>query len=56
MERAQLDGIELEYELRGNGEPFVVPNATHLLEVENPRGVAEGLVGFFARHPLTVPA
>jgi pimeloyl-ACP methyl ester carboxylesterase len=36
-------------------EPFVVPNATHLLEVENPRGVAEGLAGFFARHPLPVP-
>jgi pimeloyl-ACP methyl ester carboxylesterase len=36
-------------------EPFVVPNATHLLEVENPRGVAEGLAGFFARNPLSVP-
>jgi len=35
-------------------EPFVVPNATHLLEVENPSGVAEGLADFFARHSLSV--
>jgi pimeloyl-ACP methyl ester carboxylesterase len=36
-------------------EPFVLPDATHLLQVENPRGMAEGLAAFFARHPLTVP-
>ena len=35
-----------------NVEPFVLPDATHLLEVENPRGMAEGLAAFFARHPL----
>jgi len=34
-------------------EPFVLPAATHLLQVQNPRGMAEGLVGFFARHPLS---
>lgn len=39
-----------------NVEPFVLPRATHLLEVENPRGLAEGLAAFFARHSLTVPA
>ena len=39
-----------------NVEPFVLPDATHLLQVENPRGMAEGLAAFFARHPLTVPA
>ena len=39
-----------------NVEPFVLPNATHLLQVENPRGMAEGLAAFFARHQLTVPA
>jgi pimeloyl-ACP methyl ester carboxylesterase len=33
-------------------EPFVVPNATHLLEVENPSAVAQALAGFLARHPL----
>jgi pimeloyl-ACP methyl ester carboxylesterase len=35
-----------------NAEPFVLPGATHLLHVENPRGMAEGLASFFARHPL----
>ena len=33
-------------------EPFVLPDATHLLQVQNPRGMAEGLAAFFARHPL----
>jgi len=36
-------------------ESAVVPEATHLLEVENPRGVAETLAAFFARHSLAVP-
>jgi pimeloyl-ACP methyl ester carboxylesterase len=35
-----------------NVEPFVLPDATHLLQVQNPRGMAEGLAAFFARHPL----
>jgi pimeloyl-ACP methyl ester carboxylesterase len=35
-----------------NVEPFVLPGATHLLQVQNPRGMAEGLAAFFARHPL----
>jgi pimeloyl-ACP methyl ester carboxylesterase len=35
-----------------NVEPFVLPDATHLLHLENPRGMAEGLAAFFARHPL----
>jgi hypothetical protein len=30
----------------------VVPDATHLLHLQNPRGMAEGLAGFFARHTL----
>jgi pimeloyl-ACP methyl ester carboxylesterase len=37
-------------------EPFVVAGATHLLAVETPSGVAEGLAAFFARHPLAVGA
>jgi pimeloyl-ACP methyl ester carboxylesterase len=37
-------------------EPAIVPGATHLLEVENPHGVAEILASFFARHPLAVAA
>jgi len=36
-----------------NVESFVLPNATHLLHVQNPRGMAEGLAAFFARHPLS---
>jgi pimeloyl-ACP methyl ester carboxylesterase len=36
-----------------NVEPFVLPAATHLLQVQNPRGMAEGLAAFFARHPLS---
>jgi pimeloyl-ACP methyl ester carboxylesterase len=39
-----------------NVEPFVLPRATHLLEVENPRALAEGLAAFFARHSLAAPA
>ena len=35
-------------------EPFVLPRATHLLGVENPGALAEGLAAFFARHPLSV--
>jgi pimeloyl-ACP methyl ester carboxylesterase len=35
-----------------NVESFVLRDATHLLQVENPRGMAEGLAAFFARHPL----
>jgi pimeloyl-ACP methyl ester carboxylesterase len=34
-------------------EAFVLPDATHLLHVENPRGMAEGLAAFFARHSLS---
>ena len=35
-----------------NVEPFVLPRATHLLHIENPHDMAEGLAGFFKRHPL----
>jgi pimeloyl-ACP methyl ester carboxylesterase len=33
-------------------EAFVLTGATHGLQIMNPQGMAEGLVGFFARHPL----
>jgi pimeloyl-ACP methyl ester carboxylesterase len=36
-----------------NVEPFVLPDAAHLLHVQNPRGVAEGLAAFFARHAFS---
>jgi pimeloyl-ACP methyl ester carboxylesterase len=31
-------------------EPFQLPNANHLLHVQNPGGMAEGLADFFGRH------
>ena len=36
-----------------NVESFELAGATHLLHVQNARGMAEGLAAFFARHPLT---
>jgi pimeloyl-ACP methyl ester carboxylesterase len=39
-----------------NVEPFELPAATHLLHVENPRGMAAALAEFFARHPLEARA
>ncbi len=33
-------------------EPLVVPNAGHLLMVQNPTTLAEGMRRFFARHPV----
>jgi pimeloyl-ACP methyl ester carboxylesterase len=35
-----------------NAEPCELPGATHLLYLENPRGMAEALAAFYARHPL----
>jgi pimeloyl-ACP methyl ester carboxylesterase len=35
-----------------NAESFELPDASHLLHVENPRGMAEALASFFARHPI----
>ncbi len=31
-------------------QPFVLAGATHMLHVENPRGMAEALAAFFRRH------
>jgi len=35
-----------------NTEPLDLPGLTHLLHGQNPSAVAEGLAGFFARHPI----
>ena len=35
-----------------NVEGFVLPGTTHLLHVQSPRGMAEALASFFARHPM----
>ena len=39
-----------------NAEPYELPDATHLLQVENPGALAEALTGFFARHPVATTA
>ena len=39
-----------------HAEPFVLPDATHLLQIENPQGMAAGLSSFFNRHSLTAAA
>ena len=39
-----------------NAEPFELPDATHLLHLQDPRGMAEALASFYARHTPTAPA
>jgi pimeloyl-ACP methyl ester carboxylesterase len=34
-----------------NVEAFVLPEASHLLHLENPRGMAEAMASFYGRHP-----
>jgi hypothetical protein len=36
-------------------EPFVLAGANHALEKRNPRGAAEAIAPFLARHPMTCP-
>ena len=36
-----------------DAESFDLPGATHLLHLQHPQGMAEGLASFYARHPLT---
>jgi pimeloyl-ACP methyl ester carboxylesterase len=43
---------ELLLEWLPNVESFVLPDAGHLLHLQNPRGMADGLATFFARHPM----
>lgn len=38
-----------------NAEGFILPGATHFPQVQDPRGMAEALAAFFARHPIRVP-
>lgn len=37
-------------------ETFVLQGASHALQLMNPTGMAEGLAGFFARHPIAAPS
>jgi len=34
-----------------HAEEFILPGATHFPQFDRPRGLAEGLAAFFARHP-----
>ena len=38
-----------------NAEPLDLPGLTHLLHAQDPAAVADGLTGFFARHPRHEP-
>ncbi len=38
-----------------HAEPFVLPGATHLLQVQNPGGMARGLAAFLGHHPIDSP-
>ena len=51
--RIWLERQELLLSWLPDVEPFVLPDATHLLQVQNPRDMAEGLSTFFARHPIS---
>ncbi len=35
-----------------NAEPFVLEGAAHMLQMEQPGGMAAGLLAFLARHPM----
>ena len=37
-------------------EPFVLAGANHALQERDPRGAAEAIAPFLARHPMRVPA
>jgi pimeloyl-ACP methyl ester carboxylesterase len=45
--------LELLLSWLPNVESFELPGATHLLHLQNPQGMAEGLASFYARHPLS---
>jgi pimeloyl-ACP methyl ester carboxylesterase len=53
LDRIWVERQELLLSWLPNATPFVLPDATHLLQVQNPRGMAEGLAAFFARHPIS---
>jgi pimeloyl-ACP methyl ester carboxylesterase len=39
-----------------NAEGVVIPHATHFLQMQNPRGMAEALADFWERHPIMAGA
>jgi pimeloyl-ACP methyl ester carboxylesterase len=57
-EQRFVEASELIQSWFPQAERLLVPDAGHLLMVQNPTALAEGLVAFFARHPIgdEVPA
>jgi pimeloyl-ACP methyl ester carboxylesterase len=54
-ERSAATFVERRELLRSwlpHAEPYELPDATHLLHLQNPRDLAAALAAFFARHPL----
>ncbi len=47
------DRLELLLSWLPNADRFELAGATHLLHLQDPQGLAEGLASFYARHPLT---
>ena len=47
-----VEGSELVQSWFPRAERLSVPDAGHLLMVQNPTAVARGLLDFFARHPI----
>lgn len=53
LDRIWAERQELLLSWLPNVEPFILPDATHLLQIENPRGMGEALADFFHRHPIS---
>ena len=47
-----VEGADLLQRWFPRAERFTLPDAGHLLMVENPEALADGLEGFFGRHPI----
>lgn len=47
-----VEGADLLQRWFPGAERFTLPDAGHLLMVENPEALADGLEGFFGRHPI----
>jgi pimeloyl-ACP methyl ester carboxylesterase len=47
-----LERLQLLVSWLPNVQTFELPQATHLLHLQNPRGTAEALAAFYTKHPL----
>ena len=54
--RSSRERQELLLDWLPNAEPFELPGASHLLQVQEPRAMAEALASFAARHPGSAPS